>query len=126
MDEEIKVVAAEDVRAVRRKGAQIKVTTSVLLTPALLARLDRLRACDGVARAQVLEEACLLGLPAMEAQRQDRVRRFELLARRAGMGWEDYARAYAAEYSARTYPPAIEELELLERDGMRLRRVVAS
>lgn len=98
-------------------------TVSVVLDAATLARLDRIRACKGESRSQVIEEGLKRGLNAVERDNEGMVRRFDALAGRAHMGWQEYASVYAEEFSRHTYPPSVEDLELAEtRDGRRLQR----
>lgn len=80
----------------------------------LLARLDRLRACLGVSRSKVAELALHQSIARLERREEEGLRRFEVIARNAGMNWMEYAQDYAERYSRKTYPPTLEELEKLD------------
>jgi len=89
-----------------------KVQLGLGLPPETLARTDRLRACTGLTRGQVIERALVGGgLHALERGLQGQLVRFDALAERAGMSWQEYARDYATRYSSKTYPPTVETLE---------------
>lgn len=95
-----------------------KVQLGLGLPPETLARTDRLRACTGLTRGQVIEMALVGGgLSLLELNQASNVARFDALAARAGMSWQDYAREYAAQYSTKTYPPTVGMLEEQEKTG---------
>lgn len=84
---------------------------------ATFARVERLRACMGESRSRVIDMALTRGgLDSLEKQYARRTETFNMLARRAGQTWEEFALAYGREYSHQTYPPTVEKLER-ELDG---------
>lgn len=114
--------ATRDSATVPRAATRVlaNVQLGLGLPAGILARLDRLRACLGVPRGRVVELALTgQGLDGLEADHLADVRRFDTLAERAGMSWEDYAKDYAERYSRRTYPPTVEELEKAARASQR-------
>jgi hypothetical protein len=92
-----------------------KVQLGLGLPPRTLARLDRLRACTGLTRGDVVDAALNAGgLVEIEEAHAELIERFAALAERAGQGWEDYAHDYARKWSSKTYPPTVSALEELE------------
>lgn len=98
-----------------------KVQLGLGLPPTTLARLDRLRACTGLTRGDVVDAAlCAGGLAEIEAAHDHLIKRFNALAKQAGQGWEEYAHEYAKTWASKTYPPtvgALEKAALLESMG---------
>lgn len=91
-----------------------KIQLGLGLSAETLARLDRLRACTGLTRGEVIEAALTgQGIFALECvcRENGTLERFQRLAGLAGMTWREYARDYAARWSRKTYPPAVGELE---------------
>ena len=94
-----------------------KVQLGLGLPPRTLARLDRLRACTGLTRGDVVEAALSgYGLDELESVHHELLVRFGALAKRAGQNWETYAHEYARTWASKTYPPTVEVLETLEKD----------
>jgi len=97
-----------------------KVQLGLGLSAETLARLDRLRACTGLTRGDVIEAALTgRGIQAIEfsCNLDGSMGRFQALADGAGMTWQEYARDYAARWSRKTYPPAVGELEKMLKDA---------
>lgn len=91
-----------------------KIQLGLGLSAETLARLDRLRACTGSTRGEVIEAALTgQGIFALEraCRENGSIGRFASLAERAGMTWREYAKDYAARWSRKTYPPTVDELE---------------
>lgn len=91
-----------------------KIQLGLGLPAETLARLDRLRACTGLTRGEVIETALTgQGIAALERACEENglLSRFGALADGAGMTWQEYARDYASRWSRKTYPPAVAELE---------------
>lgn len=89
-----------------------KVQLGLGLPPHTLARLDRLRACTGLTRGDVVDAALNAGgLAELENTHASLIRRFNALAARAGQDWETYAHEYAKAWASKTYPPTVEALE---------------
>jgi hypothetical protein len=95
----------------RKYGAQF----GLGLSPDVMARLERMRAVLGEPRSRVVERALAgQGLMALEDEHPEGCHRFVQLAYRAGLTWQEYAGRYATRFANRTYPPNIDELEMLE------------
>jgi hypothetical protein len=97
-----------------------KVQLGLGLSADTMARLDRLRACTGLTRGDVIEAALTgQGIRALERSCEEAgyLDRFQRLAVDAGMTWQEYARDYAARWSRKTYPPALGELEKMLADA---------
>lgn len=89
-----------------------KVQLGLGLPPRTLARLDRLRACTGLTRGDVVDAALNAGgLAELEMAHTGLIDRFGVLAKRAGQDWEQYAHEYARTWASKTYPPTVEALE---------------
>jgi len=89
-----------------------KVQLGLGLPPYTLARLDRLRACTGLTRGDVVDAALNAGgLAELELTHVALIKRFNMLAQRAGQDWETYAHEYAKAWASKTYPPTVEALE---------------
>ena len=91
-----------------------KVQLGLGLPPRTLARLDRLRACTGLTRGDVVDAALNAGgLLELEEAHAALIHRFGKLATLAGKDWETYAHDYARLWASKTYPPTVEALEKL-------------
>lgn len=91
-----------------------KVQLGLGLPPRTLARLDRLRACTGLTRGDVVDAALNAGgLLELETAHRQLLARFGKLADRAGQNWVDYAHDYARTWASKTYPPTVDELEAM-------------
>jgi hypothetical protein len=99
---------------------QPKIQLGLGLSAETLARLDRLRACTGLTRGEVIEAALTgQGIAALEHSCEEAgyLDRFQRLADDIGMTWQEYARDYASRWSRKTYPPAVTELEKMLADA---------
>lgn len=98
------------------KGSKPLTYMGIGLDVHVTARVDRLRACTGKSRSDVIGQALAGGgLAALERKYPQEIARFLALAQRAGQGWEEYAHAYAEKHARRTYPPTVADLEKDER-----------
>lgn len=91
------------------------VQSGIGLSEETMARVDRLRACYGKSRSWVIEQVLTNGegLAATESLKRAEIKRFNALAAKDGVSWQEYAQWYAAQYSRMTYPPTVDELERL-------------
>lgn len=105
--EAAEVAAAEAERA--RAGTGGPMThCNLMMNRALLARLDRLRACTGESRSRVVEMVLTeTTLDVAEKVYGPHIREFGRLAEAAGVDWIVYAQAYATAFARQTYPPTV-------------------
>lgn len=86
--------------------------TGVGLSELTMQRVDRLRAVQGASRTRVIEDLMVThALNAAELAYENEIKRFNRLAARDGVSWQEYADWYAATFSSKTFPPGIAELE---------------
>lgn len=100
-----------------RRGDKPLTYMGIGLDVHVAARVDRLRACAGKSRSELIGQIVKGDetLAGLERRYVHEIGRFGALAQRAGQGWEDYVRHYAEKYAKLTYPPSVADLEENER-----------
>lgn len=93
-----------------------------------MARIERIRACTGMSRNKVINEALMDGmggLDALETEYMEPIKQFSRLAVVPGIApggavfgtWEDLALWYGKEFAGFTYPPSVDVLwEMIHAD----------
>ena len=86
-----------------------------MLEPEQMDRLDVLRIVDSVSRSEALRRVVAAGLPALEAERADRIARLGKYASKQKLTMRQVAVMYANTFSRVTYGATLEELESGEK-----------